>query len=82
MRMDKLTSRLQHALAHAQSLPSGRDPPALDPVHVRQGWEHSDRVVGRSFSANGWTWSVGERLLEKAGDFYHAHSVSPKILEH
>ncbi|MGH8531093.1 MAG: ATP-dependent chaperone ClpB [Nevskiales bacterium] len=34
MRMDKLTSKFQQALADAQSLAVGRDHPQLDPVHV------------------------------------------------
>jgi ATP-dependent Clp protease ATP-binding subunit ClpB len=36
MRMDKLTSRFQQALAEAQSLAVGRDHPAIEPVHVMQ----------------------------------------------
>jgi len=34
MRMDKLTSRFQQALADAQSLAVGRDHPAIEPVHL------------------------------------------------
>jgi ATP-dependent Clp protease ATP-binding subunit ClpB len=34
MRMDKLTSRFQQALADAQSLAVGRDNPAIEPVHL------------------------------------------------
>ena len=34
MRMDKLTSRFQQALADAQSLALGRDHQVLEPVHV------------------------------------------------
>ena len=34
MRMDKLTSRFQQALADAQSLAVGRDHNLLEPVHV------------------------------------------------
>ncbi len=34
MRMDKLTSRFQQALAEAQSLAVGRDHPFIEPVHV------------------------------------------------
>ena len=34
MRMDKLTSRFQQALAEAQSLAVGRDHSAIEPVHV------------------------------------------------
>jgi ATP-dependent Clp protease ATP-binding subunit ClpB len=34
MRMDKLTSRFQQALADSQSLALGRDHPAIEPVHV------------------------------------------------
>jgi len=36
MRMDKLTSRFQQALAEAQSLAVGRDNPQMEPVHVMQ----------------------------------------------
>jgi ATP-dependent Clp protease ATP-binding subunit ClpB len=36
MRMDKLTSRFQQALADAQSLAVGRDNPAIEPVHLMQ----------------------------------------------
>jgi ATP-dependent Clp protease ATP-binding subunit ClpB len=36
MRMDKLTSRFQQALADAQSLAVGRDHPAIEPVHLMQ----------------------------------------------
>ena len=36
MRMDKLTSRFQQALADAQSLAVGRDHPAIEPVHLLQ----------------------------------------------
>jgi ATP-dependent Clp protease ATP-binding subunit ClpB len=36
MRMDKLTSRLQQALADAQSLALGRDHQVLEPAHVMQ----------------------------------------------
>jgi ATP-dependent Clp protease ATP-binding subunit ClpB len=36
MRMDKLTSRFQQALAEAQSLAVGRDNPQLEPGHVLQ----------------------------------------------
>ena len=34
MRMDKLTSRFQQALADAQSLAVGRDHNMLEPAHV------------------------------------------------
>ncbi len=34
MRMDKLTSRFQQALADAQSLAVGRDNPAIEPAHL------------------------------------------------
>src|ERR1700680_3467275 len=34
MRMDKLTSRFQQALADAQSLALGRDQQVMEPVHV------------------------------------------------
>ncbi len=34
MRMDKLTSRFQQALADAQSLAIGRDHPAIEPAHL------------------------------------------------
>ncbi|HZX92314.1 MAG TPA: Clp protease N-terminal domain-containing protein, partial [Rudaea sp.] len=34
MRMDKLTSRFQQALADAQSLAVGRDHNMLEPVHL------------------------------------------------
>ena len=34
MRMDKLTSRFQQALADAQSLAAGRDHNLLEPVHL------------------------------------------------
>ena len=34
MRMDKLTSRFQQAIAEAQSRAVGRDHPAIEPVHV------------------------------------------------
>ena len=36
MRMDKLTSRFQQALAEAQSLAVGRDHPQIEPAHVLQ----------------------------------------------
>jgi ATP-dependent Clp protease ATP-binding subunit ClpB len=36
MRMDKLTSRFQQAIADGQSLAVGRDHPAIEPVHVMQ----------------------------------------------
>ncbi|NKF21825.1 ATP-dependent chaperone ClpB [Solimonas marina] len=36
MRMDKLTSRFQEALADAQSLAVGRDHPAIEPLHLMQ----------------------------------------------
>ena len=36
MRMDKLTSRFQQALADAQSLAVGRDNPAIEPAHLMQ----------------------------------------------
>ena len=36
MRMDKLTSRFQQALAEAQSLAVGRDHPQMEPVHLMQ----------------------------------------------
>src|SRR3546814_12038057 len=36
MRMDKLTSRFQQALADAQSLAVGRDHPAIEPSHLLQ----------------------------------------------
>ena len=34
MRMDKLTSRFQQALADAQSLAVGRDNSIIEPVHL------------------------------------------------
>ncbi len=34
MRMDRLTSRFQQALADAQSLAAGRDNPAIEPTHL------------------------------------------------
>ena len=37
MRLDKLTTRFQQALAEGQSLALGRDHPSLEPVHVMQG---------------------------------------------
>jgi len=36
MRLDKLTTRFQQALAEGQSLALGRDNPSLEPVHVMQ----------------------------------------------
>ena len=36
MRLDKLTTRFQLALAEGQSLALGRDNPSLEPVHVMQ----------------------------------------------
>ena len=36
MRLDKLTTRFQKALAEGQSLALGRDNPSLEPVHVMQ----------------------------------------------
>ena len=36
MRLDKLTTRFQQALAEGQSLALGRDHPSLEPVHVMQ----------------------------------------------
>ena len=36
MRLDKLTTRFQQALAEGQSLALGRDNPFLEPVHVMQ----------------------------------------------
>ena len=36
MRLDKLTTRFQQALADGQSLALGRDNPSLEPVHVMQ----------------------------------------------
>src|SRR5579885_327502 len=36
MRMDKLTSRFQQALAEAQSLAVGRDHTQIEPVHLMQ----------------------------------------------
>ena len=40
MRMDKLTSRFQQALADAQSLAVGRDHNMLEPVHVMAALLH------------------------------------------
>ena len=34
MRMDKLTSRFQQAIAHAQSLAVGRDHTIIEPAHL------------------------------------------------
>ncbi|MFI3217913.1 MAG: Clp protease N-terminal domain-containing protein, partial [Methylococcales bacterium] len=34
MRMDKLTSKFQEALANAQSLALGRDHQFIEPVHI------------------------------------------------
>ena len=42
MRMEKLTSRFQQALADAQSLAVGRDHPAIEPVHVMQALLNQD----------------------------------------
>jgi ATP-dependent Clp protease ATP-binding subunit ClpB len=42
MRMDKLTSRFQQALADAQSLAVGRDHPAMEPVHMMQALLNQD----------------------------------------
>ncbi len=36
MRLDKLTTRFQQALAEGQSLALGRDHPSLEPIHVMQ----------------------------------------------
>lgn len=36
MRLDKLTTRFQQALAEGQSLALGRDHPSLEPVHIMQ----------------------------------------------
>ena len=36
MRLDKLTTRFQRALAEGQSLALGRDHPSLEPVHIMQ----------------------------------------------
>ena len=44
MRMDKLTSRFQQALADAQSLAVGRDNSIVEPVHVFElGFEAVNR---------------------------------------
>ncbi|HWU68698.1 MAG TPA: ATP-dependent chaperone ClpB [Stenotrophobium sp.] len=42
MRMDKLTSRFQQALADAQSLAVGRDNPAIEPAHVMHSLLNQD----------------------------------------
>ena len=40
MRMDKLTSNFQKALADAQSLAVGRDHSIIEPVHVLAALKH------------------------------------------
>jgi len=42
MRMDKLTTRFQQALADAQSLAVGRDHPSISPVHLMQALLNQD----------------------------------------
>ncbi|HVT37206.1 MAG TPA: ATP-dependent chaperone ClpB [Nevskiaceae bacterium] len=42
MRMDKLTSRFQQALADAQSLAVGRDHPAIEPLHLMSALLNQD----------------------------------------
>src|SRR5581483_8028901 len=42
MRMDKLTSRFQQAIADAQSLAVGRDNPAIEPAHLMQALLNQD----------------------------------------
>ena len=61
MRFDKLTSRLQAALAAAQSLAVGRDHPAVDPLHLLATFREDDRMA-RLLSATGVD---GDRLAKE-----------------
>lgn len=48
MRLDKLTTKLQQALADAQSLAVGNDNPYIDPVHLLTALLHQDDGAPRS----------------------------------
>src|SRR5690606_37536134 len=76
MRMDKLTSRFQHALADAQSLAVGRDHNLLEPVHVlvalldQQGGSTVPMLAQAGVNVPGLRTRVGqilERLPKVAG---------------
>ena len=61
MRLDKLTSRLQAALAAAQSLAVGRDHPAVAPLHLLAAFREDDRMA-RLLGATGVD---GDRLAKE-----------------
>ena len=60
MRLDKLTSRLQVALAAAQSLAVGRDHPAVAPLHLLAAFREDNRMA-QLLSATGVD---GDRLAK------------------
>ena len=64
MRLDKLTSRLQAALAAAQSLAVGRDHPAVEPLHLLAAFREDDRMA-RLLAAAGVD---GDRLAKEVED--------------
>ena len=77
MRMDKLTSRFQQAIADAQSLAVGRDHTIIEPAHLLlalldQQMHRFDDVV---IATDGQRLGVGDGLLETRGEFVHAHGL-------
>ena len=65
MRMDKLTSRFQQALADAQSLAVGRDHSVIEPAHLlatlleQGGVTSSLRVSSRRWATRSrWPWAA------------------------
>ena len=65
MRMDKLTSKFQMALADAQSLAVGRDHQFIEPVHVMAALlEQDNSTVRHLFSSTGCNVDLlGSKLL-------------------
>ena len=74
MRMDKLTTKLQQALADAQSLAVGNDNHYIDPVHLLMALLNQDDGATRSLLQRG-----GVNVPRLASSLKSAHERLPKV---
>ena len=74
MRMDKLTTKLQQALADAQSLAVGNDNQYIDPVHLLMALLNQDDGATRSLLQRG-----GVNVPGLASSLKSAHERLPKV---
>jgi ATP-dependent Clp protease ATP-binding subunit ClpB len=91
MRMDKLTTKFQSALADAQSLAVGRDHQFIEPIHLavalldQQGGAVRSLLVKANVNVNGLRSELGQALdrlpsVEGAGGDIHVSNDTARLL--